>query len=77
MLCHLFEKVLQLLFKLQTIMIRSPARSMLITSMWAVVAWLGPLPQVVALVLRYRPDILFLGNLVTSRDHIGRLKKTD
>jgi hypothetical protein len=35
----------------------------------------GSLPEVVVLVLRYRPDILFLGDLVTSRDHIGRLKK--
>jgi hypothetical protein len=30
---------------------------------------------VIVLVLRYRPDILFLGDLVTSRAHIGRLKK--
>ncbi len=35
----------------------------------------GFLPEVVVLVLRYRPDILFLGDLVTSRYHIGRLKK--
>jgi len=35
----------------------------------------GSLPAVVELVLRHRPDILFLGDLVTSRDHIGRLKK--
>ena len=35
----------------------------------------GSLPEVVELVLRHRPDILFLGDLVTSRNHIGRLKK--
>ena len=35
----------------------------------------GSLQEVVELVLKHRPDILFLGDLVTSRDHIGRLKK--
>ena len=35
----------------------------------------GSLSDVVEMVLRHRPDILFLGDLVTSRDHIGRLKK--
>ena len=35
----------------------------------------GSLAEVIVLVLRYRPDILFLGDLVTSRAHIGRLKK--
>ncbi len=35
----------------------------------------GSLAEVVVLVLRYRPDVLFLGDLVTSRAHIGRLKK--
>ncbi len=35
----------------------------------------GSLPQVVALALRFRPDIFFLCDLVTSRDHIGRFKK--
>ena len=35
----------------------------------------GSLPEVVEVVLRHRPDILFLGDLVTSRDHIGRLKQ--
>jgi hypothetical protein len=29
----------------------------------------------VELVIRHRPDILFLGDLVTARHHIGRLKK--
>ena len=29
----------------------------------------------VDLVLRHRLDILFLGDLVTARHHIGRLKK--
>ena len=33
------------------------------------------MPEVVDVVLRHRPDILFLGDLVTSRDHIGRLKQ--
>ena len=36
---------------------------------------IGSLQAVVALVLKHRPDILFLGDLVTSRNHIGRLKK--
>ena len=35
----------------------------------------GSLPEIVELVLQFRPDILFLGDLVTSREHIGRLKK--
>ncbi len=35
----------------------------------------GSLSAVVALVQEHRPDILFLGDLVTSRAHIGRLKK--
>ena len=35
----------------------------------------GSLQEVVEVVLRHRPDILFLGDLVTSRAHIGRLKK--
>ena len=35
----------------------------------------GSLQEVAELVLKHRPDILFLGDLVTSRDHIGRLKK--
>ena len=35
----------------------------------------GSIPEIVEMVLRHRPDILFLGDLVTSRDHIGRLKK--
>ena len=35
----------------------------------------GSLQEVVELVLRHRRDILFLGDLVTSRNHIGRLKK--
>ena len=35
----------------------------------------GSLQEVVDLVLKYRLDILFLGDLVTSRNHIGRLKK--
>jgi hypothetical protein len=35
----------------------------------------GSLAEVIVLVLRCRPDILFLGDLVTSRAHIGRLKK--
>jgi hypothetical protein len=35
----------------------------------------GSLEEVVEMVLQHRPDILFLGDLVTSRDHIGRLKK--
>ncbi len=35
----------------------------------------GSLQEVVELILKHRPDILFLGDLVTSRDHIGRLKK--
>jgi hypothetical protein len=35
----------------------------------------GSLQEVVEVVLRHRPDILFLGDLVTSRTHIGRLKK--
>jgi hypothetical protein len=30
---------------------------------------------VVDIVLHLRPDIIFLGDLVTSRNHIGRLKK--
>ncbi len=34
----------------------------------------GSLAEVVVLVLHYRPDILFLGDLVTSRALIGRLK---
>ena len=35
----------------------------------------GSLQEVVEVVLRHRPDILFLGDLVTSRTNIGRLKK--
>jgi len=35
----------------------------------------GSLQEVVEIVLRQRPDILFLGDLVTTRDQIGRLKK--
>ena len=35
----------------------------------------GSLQEVIEVVLRHRPDILFLGDLVTSRAHIGRLKK--
>ena len=35
----------------------------------------GSLPEVVKIVLLHRPDILFLGDLVTSRAHIGRLKQ--
>ena len=35
----------------------------------------GSLSKVVELVQQHRPDILFLGDLVTSRNHIGRLKK--
>ena len=31
--------------------------------------------ELVELVLTHRPDIHFLGDLVTTRDHIGRLKK--
>ena len=37
---------------------------------------MGSRSEVVDLVLRHRPDILFLGDLVTARHHIGRLKKT-
>ncbi len=36
---------------------------------------MGSLQEVVELVLKHRPDILFLGDLVTSRDHIGQLEK--
>ena len=36
---------------------------------------MGSRSEVVDLVLRHRPDILFLGDLVTARHHIGRLKK--
>jgi hypothetical protein len=35
----------------------------------------GFLLEVVEVDFRHRPDILFLGDLVTSRDHIGRLKQ--
>jgi hypothetical protein len=35
----------------------------------------GSLPEVVVLILRYRPDIFFLGDLVTSRAETGHLKK--
>ncbi len=35
----------------------------------------GSRSEVVELVTRHRPDILFLGDLVTARHHIGRLKK--
>ena len=35
----------------------------------------GSLEEVVELILKHRPDILFLGDLVTTRAHIGRLKK--
>ena len=35
----------------------------------------GSLQEVVEVVLRHRPDILFLGDLVTSRSNIGRLVK--
>ena len=35
----------------------------------------GSLQEIVQLVLRHRPGIFFLGDLVTSPDHIGRLKK--
>jgi hypothetical protein len=35
----------------------------------------GILARNSGLVLQVRPDILFLGDLVTSRDHIGKLKK--
>ena len=35
---------------------------------------IGSRSEVVDLVLRHRPDILFLGDLVTARHHIGRLK---
>ena len=35
----------------------------------------GSRSEVVELVIRHRPDILFLGHLVTARHHIGRLKK--
>jgi len=35
----------------------------------------GSQQELVELVLTHRPDILFLGDLVTTRDHIGRLKK--
>ena len=35
----------------------------------------GSLQEMVEVLLRHRPDILFLGDLVTSRDHIGRLKQ--
>ncbi len=31
--------------------------------------------MVVEVVMRHRPDIIFLGDLVTSRNHIDRLKK--
>jgi hypothetical protein len=36
---------------------------------------MGSLQEVVEVVLRHRPDILFLGDLVTFRSHIGRVKK--
>ena len=36
---------------------------------------IGSLPEIAALVKRDRPDILFLGDLVTARHHIGRLRK--
>ena len=36
---------------------------------------IGSLSAVVDLVLQHRPDILFLGDLVASRCHIGKLKK--
>ncbi len=36
---------------------------------------MGSLSAVVDLVLQYLPDILFLGDFVTSRSHIGKLKK--
>ena len=35
----------------------------------------GSLEEVVELILKHRPDILFLGDLVTTCAHIGRLKK--
>jgi hypothetical protein len=35
----------------------------------------GSLGEVVQIVLAHRPDILCLGDLVTSRSHIGRIKK--
>jgi hypothetical protein len=35
----------------------------------------GSRSEVVELVIRHRPDILFLGHLVTALHHIGRLKK--
>ena len=34
---------------------------------------IGSLSAVVDLVLKHRPDILFLGDLVASRCHIGKL----
>ncbi len=36
---------------------------------------MGSLQEMVELVLKHRPDILFLGDFVTFCDHIGRLKK--
>jgi hypothetical protein len=36
---------------------------------------IGSISAVVDLVLKHRPDILFLGDLVASRCHIGKLKK--
>ena len=35
----------------------------------------GSLGEVVQIVLAHQPDILFLGDLVTSRSRIGRIKK--
>jgi hypothetical protein len=35
----------------------------------------GSLLGIVDFVMRHRPDVLFLGDLVTTRDHIGRLSK--
>ena len=35
----------------------------------------GSLSEVVEIILRFRPDILFIGDMVTSRDKVGRLTK--